>query len=181
MKGKMVTVVLVVLLFLCLLMVPVAKGAEFLFAIPAVIIVIVLWARRKRKPKATPAPATPQPAAAPATPSPAAHVEFDSLRFKVTGVTFNGRQTYLQKIDEYEEPFVGCGFDIQETEYKGEPAFQIVATLDNGGEKVVGFVPKELIPKVEAVKDRISLVEVEVYGGDAGKSYGASCEISWPS
>ena len=103
---------------------------------------------------------------------------WESIKFTIKGVTFEGRQRYLKKIDEVDDAWYDCTYEIQETEYKGEPAADIVACLMNGDEKVIGKVPAELVQRILELNELDPLVEVNVYGGD-GKYYGASCKLSW--
>lgn len=127
------------------------------------------------------------PTSSPKVETPIVHIEptpaqnCNSIKLTIVGVTFQGRQTYLRKISEYEEPFVGCMFDVNKTEYKGETAFEVVALLDDGKEKVLGNIAKKDIAKVEEIYDSITSVDVNVYGGpeydEDDKNYGASVEL----
>ena len=104
-----------------------------------------------------------------------------SRKFDIVGVTFNGRQNYLHKIAEYEEPFLGCFYELQKTEYKGELAFQVVAHIDDGSERVLGFISRDDIPEVDEIFDSVTGETVDVYGGpdyeNEDKNYGASITL----
>lgn len=127
-----------------------------------------------------------QPAAA-AAPDQPAQLTFNqrleqasSINFRVAGVTFNDRQRTLQKIDDADdEKYRMCCYGIEQTEYKGSPAFSIYAELmdDNDTRKELGFVPADLVNDVLRVYPRIFHVKVEVHGGYSGKSYGASATL----
>ena len=136
-------------------------------------------------PAAAPAPmAAPAPAPAPTAPQPSPYelrkANASTMTFTVAGVTFKGRQNTLQKIDEFnDDRYICCSYDLQRDEYKGEPAFKVVAILadDNHTEKEIGFVPSGLVPKVLEIFDRCFEVEVEVYGGQDDKNYGAAATL----
>ena len=105
-----------------------------------------------------------------------------SLTKKVTlagTAAVKARQGYLRKIDEMIEPF-DCGrYGINLTEYKGEPAFDVyIDMMGEREDKVIGKVPADKVNDILKIYDRISLVDVEVYGGPEyegdDKNYGAS-------
>ena len=134
------------------------------------------------RPAATPAPA---PAAAPAAapqPSPfdIRKASAGEYHFKIHGVTHEGRQTTLKKIDEMEdERYICCSYGIEQTEYNGSPAIKVYAELsdDNMTEKVLGFVPAEEVQDVLKIYDKVFYVDVEVYGGYDDKNYGAAATL----
>ena len=147
----------------------------------AALAVLLFWlSRKKRKDKQTPQPVpepVPQPSPSP-TPQPAEGI----INFRIAGTSFGGRQGLLQKIDEsQDDKYLFCSYDIEQREYKGEPAFCIVAELadDDFTRKDLGFVPAALVPQVQAVFDRIKKVEVEIYGGGEDKNYGAAATIKY--
>ena len=169
-------------------------GLGLVFA--ALAIFLIVMALKKKKRHTAPSPISSSPAPAPVHPSsvnpapkPSASApspfqirkaNSETLKFKIAGVTFSGRQNTLRKIDEMEdERYAGCTYGIDQTEYQGSPAFRIYAQLsdDNMTEKDLGFVPKELIPKVLPIYDRIFDVEVYVYGGQDDKNYGAEATL----
>ena len=134
------------------------------------------------RPAASPAPApAPAPAATP-QPSPFAirMASAGEYRFKIAGVSFEGRQTTLRKIDEMEdEKYICCSYGIEQTEYKGSPAIKVYAELsdDNMTEKVLGFVPGDEVQDVLRIYDKVFHVDVEVYGGYDDKNYGAAATL----
>lgn len=135
--------------------------------------------RRKTAAAAAPTPAadqSPAPAPAPApdpAPAPANPIE-PFIQFRLAGVTFNNRQRILKGIDEDEEKYIGF-YTIEKTEYQGAPAFRVVLNdFDGEHEYDVGMVPAPLVDNVLAVYDRITKVNLSVYGGYDDKSYGAS-------
>ena len=145
-------------------------------------------ANAKHPPESVPTPsgepAAPAPAASEPAPQPMTFQQRKDqagvINFRIAGVTFNNRQTTLRKIDEGEdEKYLMCTYGIQQTEYKGEPAFRIYAELmdDNDTRKELGFVPADLVPNVLQIYDRIFTVDVHVYGGEDDKSYGAAATL----
>ncbi len=192
------TIIIVAVLLVCAYSQIAIKnyGLCLAFVAAAVIVFLLGWKKRPGKKSApqqsaqpTPRPA-PAPAAAPAsTPAPAApqpspyelrKANASTMTFTISGVTFNGRQNTLQKIDEFnDDRYIGCSYDLQRDEYKGEPAFKVVAILadEKGTEKEIGFVPSGLVPKVLEIFDRCFDVEVEVYGGQDDKYYGAAATL----
>ena len=142
----------------------------------------------KQSPETVPAPsaepAAPAPVATEPTPQPMTFQQRKDqagvINFRIAGVTFGSRQTTLRKIDEGEdEKYLMCTYGIEQTEYKGEPAFSIYAELmdDKDTRKELGFVPKELVPNVLQIYNRIFAVDVKVYGGEDDKSYGAAATL----
>lgn len=152
---------------------------------------VFLRGRKKKAAKQTPPPAPakpaaprPAPAASPAeAPQPSPYEQrkarAGSMHFKIAGVTFEDRQTTLQRIDDMEEDYTACTYGIALSEYEGKAAFKIYATLsdDDMTEKVLGFVPSDLVKDVLPIYDNIFGVEVEVYGGYDGKNYGAAATL----
>jgi len=126
-----------------------------------------------RKPE--PAP----PAAKPKSPHQLRREKALTMEVKLAGTSFKGRQGYLRKIDEEIEPFSYCSYGINQTEYKGEPAFEVFADMmGETSDKVLGMVPAAKVKKVLEIYERIFEVGVYVYGGPEydgdEKSYGAS-------
>ncbi len=184
-------IIITVILIICTISLFTAKEIVYGLVFAAF---TVLWILRRvmkmkrqqpaasRSVQPTPRPAAaPTPAAAP-QPSPFAirMASAGEYRFKIAGVTFEGRQTTLRKIDEMEdEKYTGCSYGIEQTEYKGSPAIKVYAELadDNMTEKVLGFVPAEEVQDVLKIYDRVFHVDVEVYGGDDDKNYGAAATL----
>ncbi len=189
--------IVVVFLSLVLLLVLLSAAEEepVLLLIPLIALLVVLLRKKRRtgkttepqkrraKPMANPLHAEP-PArnAAPASSS-ASHEQ--TLRIKLAGTAaVKQRQVYLQKIDEVEPPFDACLYDIQQIEYKGEPAFQVCAFCDDGRpDRVLGMVPAAQVQQVQAIYPRITHVDVEVYGGPRcdgeERFYGASATLTY--
>ena len=184
-------IIITVILIICTISLFTAKEIVYGLVFAAF---TVLWILRRvmkmkrqqpaasRSVQPTPRPAAaPTPAAAP-QPSPFAirMASAGEYRFKIAGVTFEGRQTTLRKIDEMEdEKYTGCSYGIEQTEYKGSPAIKVYAELadDKMTEKVLGFVPAEEVQDVLKIYDRVFHVDVEVYGGDDDKNYGAAATL----
>lgn len=132
-------------------------------------------------PAAAPAPA---PAPAPAAPQPspfeARKAAAGTLHFKIAGVTFEGRQGILKKIDDMEDDkYIGCTYGIERTEYEGSPAVKVYAELadDDFTQKVLGYVPRDWVQHALKVYDNVFYVDVDVYGGQDDKSYGAAATL----
>lgn len=148
------------------------KSSAYIVLFLAGAALIVLGGKQifgKGKAKPNPAAKPQQPAAAPAM-APAASIgaELESLDFKIAGVSFGGRQTTLRKISEGDdEKYSLCTYEIDKTSYQGKPAFRVLAVLCDGNytEKELGMVPADRTNDVLAIYDRISSVDVDVYGG----------------
>lgn len=184
-------IIITVILIICTISLFTAK--EFVYGLIFAAFTIFWIARRimKMKSQQPAAPRsvqpTPRPAAAPAPaaapqPSPfeVRKASAGEYHFKIHGVTFEGRQTTLRKIDEMEdEKYISCSYGIEQTEYKGSPAIKVYAELsdDNMTEKVLGFVPAEEVQDVLKIYDKVFYVDVEVYGGYDDKNYGAAATL----
>lgn len=157
-----------------------------LFVALAVLVLVLAFRKKAAGKPATPpkpAPAAPAPAA-PSAPQPSPYEQrkarAGTMHFKIKGVTFEDRQTTLAKIDAMEDDdYIACTYGIALTEYEGRPAFRIYAHLsdDDLTEKTLGYVPKENVPDVLPIYDNIFGVEVDVYGGDGDKDYGAAATL----
>lgn len=180
------TIIIVAVLLICAYSQITIKnyGLCLAFVAAAVIVFLLGWKKRPGK-KSTPQQSSqPAPSPAPAAPQPTLTVSRRSTagtyRFKISGVTFEGRQDILKKIDDMDdEKYMACSYGINQTEYKGSPAVQVYVQLsdDNMTEKVLGYVPSEDVNDVLKIIDRVFDVDVEVYGGQDDKYYGAAATL----
>lgn len=132
---------------------------------------------KKKRRTASSAQATPHPI----TPTKTAPIKpTHELKVKLAGTAkVKARQGYLQKIAEMLPPFDDCYFGINQTEWEGKPAFQVLACfMKDIDDKVIGMVPADEVDRVLLIYDRIVRTDVEVYGGPEyegdDKYYGAS-------
>ena len=103
--------------------------------------------------------------------------------YKLRGVTFEGRQNWLAKISEAESPFAFPSYELEPYTWKGSPACRVLALPDDGSDPVdIGNIPAESARDVCSLIDRVTSVDVEVYGGPSWdedtKSYGAEVTIT---
>lgn len=106
-----------------------------------------------------------------------------TLSYKLAGVTFQGRQKWLQKIARLQEDYEPVMCELEPFEWKGDPACRVLAYLDDVDEPVdIGNIPATAAASVCKLIDRVASVDVEVYGGPEyegdDKSYGAEVTIT---
>lgn len=104
-----------------------------------------------------------------------------SISFPVAGVTFSNesgkvrsRQTILRRILFRDPPF-DCEHVValEKYSYEGDPAYYVKVN-----DCIIGNVPKEFVPHVDANADRpYKIDDFQVYGGQGGKKFGASLKI----
>lgn len=104
-----------------------------------------------------------------------------SISFSVAGVTFSNesgklrsRQTLLRRILFCDPPF-DCDhvITLEKYFYEGDPAYYVKVN-----DYIIGNIPKEFVPHVDANADRpYKIDDFQVYGGQDGKKFGASLKI----
>lgn len=104
------------------------------------------------------------------------------LVYKLRGVTFQGRQKWLEKIYYEEDGFTAPAIELESYEWEGKPACRVYVCPDNGKKPLdIGNIPAESVEEVLALTDRMTDAYVKVYGGPAyegdDKSYGAELTI----
>ena len=97
------------------------------------------------------------------------------FEFKVAGVTFNNerraRQTILRAMKWHDNGFENYTITLQREEFEGKTA---IAVYSNG--EIIGFVPKELEPEIDAAwKKEYMIQSCEVLG--SGKEIPFGCRI----
>jgi|Cm827metagenome_2_1110796.scaffolds.fasta_scaffold00072_69 hypothetical protein len=115
------------------------------------------------------------------SPDPAADRDTKSISLPVAGVTFSNesgklksRQAILRRILFNDPPF-DCDHvvTLEKYLYEGDLAYYVKVN-----DCIIGNVPKEFIPHVDANIDRpYKIVDFQVYGGQNGKKFGASLKI----
>lgn len=113
--------------------------------------------------------------------NPVADRDTKSISFPVAGVTFSNesgkvrsRQTILRRILFRDPPF-DCDYvvTLEKYFYEGDPAYYVKVN-----DYIIGNVPKEFVPHVDANADRpYKIDDFQVYGGRGGKKFGASLKI----
>lgn len=111
------------------------------------------------------------------TAPPAARPAGKRYHFDVVGVTYKGRQEYLEWMDAHP---LEWEISFNKTQYKGAPAIEVLYTRDGDEEgEVIGFVPADEVEAVLPLLDKTTGGEAKVYGGGYGKSYGCSCTLEY--
>lgn len=106
-----------------------------------------------------------------------------TLSYRLAGVTFQGRQKWLKKIARLQEAYEYVQCELEPYDWKGEPACRVLAYFDDQEEPVdIGNIPAAAAANVCSLIDRVTQVDVEVYGGPEyegdDKSYGAEVTIT---
>lgn len=137
--------------------------------------------KRKVEPKASAAPAG---ASTGGSGRIAADIEVSgkTLRYRLAGVTFEGRQKWLKKISQIQDNYGDVSFELEPYDWKGEPACRVLAYLEDRDEPVdIGNIPAAAAANVCGLMERVASVDVEVYGGPEyegdDKSFGAEVTI----
>lgn len=142
---------------------------------------------KKRKAKAATATTPSAAAAAGADEVRRVHASIEvsgrTLSYRLAGVTFQGRQKWLKKIARLQESYEYVQCELEPYEWKGEPACRVLAYLDGMDDPVdIGNIPAAAAANVCDLIDRVTSVDVEVYGGPEyegdDKSYGAEVTIT---
>lgn len=106
-----------------------------------------------------------------------------TLSYKLAGVTFQGRQRWLKKMAKLQDEFEYVQCELEPYEWKGDPACRVLAYFDDQEEPAdIGNIPAAAAANVCSLIDRVTQVDVEVYGGPEyegdDKSYGAEVTIT---
>ena len=138
----------IIIVIICAISLFTVKNYGLGLVFTALAIFLIVMALKKKKRHTAPSPISSSPAPAPVhpssvnpmpKPSPSAPSPFqirkdnsETLKFKIAGVTFSGRQNTLRKIDEMEDDrYIACSYGIDQTEFQGSPAFRIYAQLSD--------------------------------------------------
>lgn len=133
---------------------------------------------KKKKPASKPIQTAPASAApAQATAQPAAKSYKTAYKGTVVGVTYEGRQKVLERLVNKEMEGETLTFELEESEYKGEPSIKVMAgTMDEGTMKQIGYVAAGDVARVLPYVGT-AYVDGRIYGGEDGKNYGAAIEV----
>ena len=142
---------------------------------------------KKRKVKTAPATTNRTTAAAGTGEVRHAHASIEvsgrTLSYRLAGVTFQGRQRWLKKMAKLQDEFEYVQCELEPYEWKGDPACRVLAYFDDREEPVdIGNIPAAAAANVCSLLDRVTSVDVEVYGGPEyegdDKNYGAEVTIT---
>lgn len=157
-------------------------SAAAVFALAAL---VLAWRASKKAKKKKPASKPIQAAPAPAAPVQkiAEPTQQTAKSYKtvykgtVVGVTHDGRQHVLEKLMERADEGEMLTFELEESEYKGEPSIKVMAgTMDEGTMKQIGYVAAGDVARVLPYVGT-AYVDGRIYGGEDGKNYGAAIEV----
>lgn len=104
---------------------------------------------------------------------------YEVRKYRVAGVTFTtgknddvNRQDILRHICYKEAPYDKYTIVLKKYNYKGEAAIGLYV---NGNDyEQIGNIPAEDVKEVLPLMNRIERTALEVYGGGAGRNFGAS-------
>lgn len=98
-------------------------------------------------------------------------------RYDVVGESFknddgSSRQEILEAIANHEPPYEECEVSLDEYDYKGERALAVKVNGDQ-----IGNIARKDLDEVFGDLDSAERIELRVFGGGEGKSYGAGITL----
>lgn len=185
-KPYVLIVLLAIIIVVCAgLLVKATQNQLVLLLVMAACLIGILGqlckVKRGQKTAARPVQST----AAPAARNYAVSIETSgrTLSYRLAGVTYQGRQKWLKKMAKQQDEFEYVQCELEPYEWKGDPACRVLAYFDDQEEPVdIGNIPAAAAANVCSLIDRVTSVDVEVYGGPEydgdDKSYGAEVTIT---